>query len=150
VALLDPGMTTTLILTETVHAPLSKLVMQNMSVLRIDRTKTRTQSSASSSSDQSQNKESAPPPAEPGDIKRIYVKVDRDQLEVLSFVLASGKNTIAVRAANGSQDILATDGVTWDDFVRWFFSQRGNRADGAQPFNAVSPAEPNNAAANTP
>jgi Flp pilus assembly protein CpaB len=149
-AMLNPDMTTTLRMTETLLAPISKLVMQNMSVLRIDRAKARTQSSSSSSatSEDSQKAEAAPPPAEPGDIKRIYVKVDRDQLEVLSFVLASGKNTIAVRAANGAEDVLATDGVTWDDFVRWFFAQRGNRADGAQPFNAISPVEPNDMATN--
>jgi hypothetical protein len=70
----------------------------------------------------------------------MYIKVDRDQLEVLSFVMNNGKHDYAVRAANGSQESLPTDGVTWADFARWFYAQRGNDVNGAQPFDAISPS----------
>ena len=118
--------------TQTTQMPISKLVMQNMTVLRVDRERARTQTT----NQQTQQQETA----NPNDVMRLYVKVDRDQLEVLSFVLNNGRHTLAVRAASGSEARLPTDGVTWDDFARWFYSQRGNRADGAQPFDVVNQA----------
>jgi Flp pilus assembly protein CpaB len=126
-------------ITATAPLPISKLVMQNLTVLRIERTPTQ----RNTSTGQQDQQQDVQPVVD--DIKRIYVKVDRDQLEVLSFVLNNGKRTLAVRAANGSQDALASGGVTWDDFARWFFAQRGDRSDGAQPFNAVSPSAPRSA-----
>ena len=110
--------------------PVSKLVMQNMKVLRVEREPSRNSQSSKSS------------PEEVRDVKRLYVKVDRDQLEVLGFVLNNGTKNIAVRAAGGSQDVLATDGVTWDDFTRWFYAQRGNGMVQVQPFSAVGPYTP--------
>ncbi|MCL5994817.1 MAG: hypothetical protein M1546_02035 [Chloroflexi bacterium] len=127
-------------ITQTIPPPVTKLVVQNMTILRIDRDKAQSSSSASSNTQQSQQTTPAL-----GNVKRLYFKVDRDQLEVLSFVLNNGNPRIAVRAANGSQDALPTDGVTWDDFARWFYAQRDNRADGAKPFTPISPYEPPNA-----
>lgn len=121
-------------ITQTIPLPISKLVIQNMLILRIDRDKP-----ASSSA---QGAAQSDPANATGELKRLYLKVDRDQLEVLSFVLNNGKRSIAVRAANGSQESLPTDGVTWDDFVRWFYAQRNNDAFGAKPFDVVSPSEP--------
>jgi hypothetical protein len=118
------------VMTQTIMPPISKLIMQNMLILRIDRAA----AASGASNQQSEASHST------GDIKRLYVKVNRDQLEVLSFVLNMGKRNIAVRAATGSQESLPTDGVTWDDFVRWFYAQRGNDADGTQPYNAISPS----------
>ena len=129
---LEPGT----VITQIIQSPVSKLVMQNMTVLRVDRERARTTTASSSQNQQQQQTTEAPPT---NDVKRLYVKVNADQLEVLSFVLNNGKHNFAVRAANGSQATLPTDGVTWDDFVRWFYAQRGDRFDGAQPFNAVSP-----------
>ncbi len=112
--------------TQSAQAPISKLVMQNLPILRLERARVAT---ASGQPAQAQV-------ATLGDIKRLYIKVDRDQLEVLSFVLNTGKRTFAVRAAISSDAALPTDGVTWDDFARWFFAQR---AEKPQPFNVVSP-----------
>ncbi len=122
---------------QTVTFPVSKLVMQNMKVLRVEREKPKEQRATSSTD--SQNTQKVAP--EVNDVKRLYVKIDRDQLEVLSFVLNTGQRNIAVRAATGSDASLPTDGVTWDDFSRWFFAQRGDKADGVQPFDAISPSE---------
>ena len=117
-------------MTQTIEPPITKLIMQNMLILRIDR---------DAAKGSSQTGQPAPPT---GDVKRLYVKVNRDQLEVLSFVINNGKHNIAVRSSMSGDDALPTDGVTWDDFARWFFAQRGNDKDGVQPFNTISPSEP--------
>ena len=90
----------------------------------------------------SQNADQAKAQPQVNDVKRLYVKVDRDQLEVLSFVLNTGVRNIAVRSASGSKASLPTDGVTWEDFAKWFFAQRGTNSDGIKPFDAVSPSQP--------
>jgi Flp pilus assembly protein CpaB len=132
----DGAITPSESLTQTIVPPISKLVIQNMDILRIDR------GSASSGSSQTSDP-NAPPPL--GTISRLYIKVNRDQLEVLSFILNNGKHNFVVRAANGSQDAPPTSGVTWDDFARWFFAQRGSPVDAVQPFNVIgataTPAE---------
>ena len=117
------------IISETAPMPMSKLVMQNMTVLRIDRETTR----AASSTPQ-------PGSVTSGNVQRLYVKVSRDQLEVFSFVLNNGKHNFAVRAANNSADTVPVEGVTWEDFVNWFYAQR-TKANG-NPFNATSPGAP--------
>jgi Flp pilus assembly protein CpaB len=126
--------------TLTTKMPVTKLVMQNLSILKVDRS---TPSSSSASQQTEGQAKTTPVPL--GSVQRIYIKVDRDQLEVMSFVMNNGKHDYAVRAANGSQESLPTDGVTWADFVRWFYAQRGGDPSGAQPFNAISPSAQNNA-----
>lgn len=123
-------------ITVTTPFPISKLVMQNMKVIRVEREAPRQQSQQQQQAALAANR---PIPQEVRDIKRLYVKVDRDQLEVLSFVLNNGKRNIAVRSADGSEASLPTDGVTWEDFVRWFYAQRNNLPNGAEPFRAISP-----------
>ena len=125
----EAAVASTSAMTKTINPPVTKLLVQNLRILRIDR-------AASKNSDSSQ----AAPPT--GDVQRLYIKVTRDQLEVLSFVLNNGKHSYAVRAAISGDDAPPTDGVTWDDFVRWFFAQRGNDVNGPQPFNIISPSEP--------
>ena len=127
----SPAAGTTLTHTET---PVSKLVMQNMLVLRIERDPPKSTGSATN-----QQVGQAVTYA-PGDVKRLYVKVNRDQAEVLNFILNTSKRSIMVRAYRGDNENLPTDGVTWEDFARWFFAQRGAAA--VQPFNAASPARP--------
>ncbi len=124
--------------TLTSPMPMTKLVMQNLKVLRVERN----MPSSASSQSVSGEGQPTPVPVTAYDVKRIYVEVDRDQLEVMSFVLNNGKHNYAIRAANGSQQSLPTDGVLWADFVRWFYAQRGNNPNGVQPFNSVSPSEP--------
>lgn len=126
--------------TLTTKMPVTKLVMQNLSILKVDRS---TPSSSSASQQTEGQAKATPVPL--GSVQRIYIKVDRDQLEVMSFVMNNGKHDYAVRAAGGSQASLPTEGVTWADFVRWFYAQRGNDPNGAQPFNVISPSTRNDA-----
>ncbi len=121
---------TTLTHTET---PVSKLVMQNMVVIRVER-------DAAKSSGSSSNQTAGQTTYTPGDVKRLYVKVNRDQAEVLNFVVNSGKRSIMVRAYTADNENVPTDGVTWEDFARWFFAQRGTAT--VQPFDAASPSKP--------
>jgi Flp pilus assembly protein CpaB len=123
---------------QLVRFPVSKLVMQNMQVLRVEREKPRQTNTQNNQNTQNTNQRTEP---EVNDVKRLYVKVNRDQLEVLSFVLNTGQRNIAVRAANGSNASLPTDGVTWDDFAKWFFAQRGEDQEAITPFDAVGPYE---------
>jgi Flp pilus assembly protein CpaB len=127
-------------ITQSALAPISKLVMQNLPILRLERARVTAASGQQAQTAQTQA-------VTLGDIKRLYLKVDRDQLEVLSFVLNTGKRTFAVRAAMGSDAALPSDGVTWDDFARWFFAQR---AEKPQPFNVASPYEPPESPAEAP
>lgn len=119
------------IISDTAPMPMSKLVVQNMTVLRVDRDVVRAPAGAQQSPTQ---------PTALGNVMRLYVRVDRDQLEVLSFVMNNGKQNIAVRAASGSTDTVPADGVTWEDFIKWFYTER-SKAPG-NPFNAISPRTP--------
>jgi Flp pilus assembly protein CpaB len=123
-------------ISQAVVYPVSKLVMQNMTVLRVERDRAR---ETSSNNNNQQNSQSTTTTTQQPDVKRLYVKVDRDQLEVLSFVLNTGKRNIAVRAATGSTALTPTDGVTWDDFAKWFFAQRGSDPEKVMPFESVGP-----------
>lgn len=127
------GPVATAIVTQTA-SPVSKLVMQNLEVLRVERERPvqRAAAPAGTAADAV--------PTGPLDVKRLYVRVTRDQLEVISFVLNNGKRTIAVRAASGDQAVNRTDGVVWDDFVRWLFEQRGGLPNVAQPFRPATPS----------
>jgi Flp pilus assembly protein CpaB len=126
------------LITVTTPFPVSKLVMQNMKVIRVEREVPRQQSQQQQQAQATTNRVTGTQ-QDIRDIKRLYVKVDRDQLEVLSFVLNNGKRNIAVRSADGSEESLPSDGVTWEDFVRWFYAQRNNLPNGAEPFRSISP-----------
>jgi hypothetical protein len=110
--------------------PVSKLVMQNMTVMRVERAQPQ-QSSQQVAADTPQSQRPLPVVQ---DVKRIYVAVNKDQLEVMSFALNNGNRTYAVRGTNNKLEPYMSDGVTWDDFAAWFYAQRGYKTDGAQPF----------------
>ena len=120
--------------------PVVKVTMQNLLVLRVEREQPRATKPQT-------DKEGNPivQPEVVREVKRIYVKVDRDQLEVLGFSLNSGKRNIAVRAALGNDVVLSTDGIAWEDFARWFYQQKGayymyqGKPEGSQPFSGASP-----------
>lgn len=131
----EAGLNPAQFISQTAVYPVSKLVMQNMPVLRVDRERPREQNNQ-------QQQNTQPTSTQLQDVKRLYVKVDRDQLEVLSFVLNTGKRNIAVRAATGSTALTPTEGVTWDDFAKWFFAQRAKDAEQVKPFESVSPYQP--------
>jgi len=117
-------------ITDTSAMPVSKLVMENMTVMRVERTQQQ-QSAQLASADTPASQRPLPVVQ---DVKRIYVAVNKDQLEVLSFALNNGNRTYAVRGTNNKLEPFPSDGVTWDDFAAWFYAQRGYKTDGAQPF----------------
>ncbi len=120
--------------------PAIKVMMQNLTVLRVEREQPRVSKAQT-------NKDGTPviQPEVVRAVQRLYVKVDRDQLELLGFSLNSGKRNIVVRAATGNDLVAPTDGIDWEDFVRWFYQQKGphymyqGKPDGSQPFSGASP-----------
>ena len=116
---LVPTPAPTPVVTETLRLPLTKLVLQNIPVLKVERDEPPQQQSVSIPGEES---EAPPPPEELGDVQRLYVALDREQLEVVSFLLHNGDVRYAVRARATEEEMTA--GITWDDFVDWFFSQR--------------------------
>ncbi len=74
------------------------------------------------------------------DVKRIYLEVSKDQLEILTFVKRSGKHDFAVRATR-NRSIQPTPGLAFTDYIRWFFTQRGAE-DEALPMAGAGPYEP--------
>ena len=107
--------------TETLRLPLAKLVFQNVPVLRVERELVRngptTTSAGLGSMPQSQSSYTE------GDVERLYVALDQDQLEIISFILNNGDVRVAAHATVYPE--RPTEGVTWDDFEDWFFEQRG-------------------------
>ncbi len=119
-------------------SPLSKLILQNMRVIRVDREIPRDNNSSSTGQNDAEAQREKERQKKVADVKRLYIEVDRDQLEVLSFVLNNGKRNIAVRATTGDTVVEPTEGVAWNDFVRWFYIQRGKEIQ-ADSFRKVGP-----------
>lgn len=127
--------------------PASKLVLQNLRVLRVDREAPRADASVDpsgrpaglSATFASVTDDNDAPPL---DVKRVYVEVTRDQLEVLTFIKRNGQHDFAVRSPVNAR-IAATEGVAFEDYARWFFAQRGNSDEkGAAPFESAGPYAP--------
>lgn len=123
--------------TLSLSLPAAKLILQALPVLRVERDAPRAATTTTTGQQQNQSSQ----PYRPGDVKRVYVQVTRDQLEVLSFALNNGARNIAVRAAGADGDVTPTEGVTWSDFIKWFYAQRGNATDAASPFSGAGPYE---------
>ena len=101
---------------DTLDMPMTKLVVQNLEIIRVER-----DPAPRAAQTQANTREAA----RPGDVRRLYALVTRDQLEVLSFALRNGEHTFAVRGVGNTAPPAPTDAVTWNDFERWFFAQRG-------------------------
>lgn len=134
----------------TLMMPVTKLVLQNLRVIRVDREASRVTSASTNRAKPAglggQFAAAGDAPSDEGmrDIKRIYVEVTRDQLEALTFLKRNGQHDFAVRAgANNSGAIVPTEGIAFEDYTRWFFAQRNNQgADGAAPFESAGPYAP--------
>lgn len=123
----------------TLAAPMSKLVLQNLRVLRVDRSQSRRQDAVQTNALGGSTDPAAQEDAPPEDVLRVYVEVTRDQLEILTFVKHNGEHDFAVRAATNST-VQPSLGVAWEDFARWFFEQRGNHSSlDVRPFAAAGP-----------
>jgi Flp pilus assembly protein CpaB len=119
--------------------PIHKLVMQNMRVLRVDREIPR-DNSQNQNGDNAEQQRERERLKKVATVQRLYVEVTRDQYEVASFALNDGKRNIAVRASTGDTVIEPSEGVTWNDFIRWFYTQR-NKEIQADSFRKVGPYE---------
>ncbi len=128
--------------------PATKLVLQNLRVIRVDREINDGQSAASAQmrggvvTYGTAQDASALDSTLVRDLKRVYVEVDSDQLEVLTFLKRNGQHDFAVRSPNNTA-IRSSDGVAFDDYMRWFFAQRGYDPHAARPFAGAGPYEPN-------
>jgi hypothetical protein len=107
--------------TETLRLPLSKLVIQNVPVLRVERELVRN-AAPSVSLGLGGAAQSGEPTFVEGDVQRLYVALDQEQLEIISFILHNGD--VRVAAHSSVYPEKPTEGVTWDDFEHWFFKQR--------------------------
>jgi hypothetical protein len=116
-----PKLTPALPVTETLQLPISKLVIQNVPVLRVERELLRNPAPSVSLGLGGATQAREPQLIE-GDVQRLYVALDREQLEVVSFILHNGDVRVAAHATVYPE--APTEGVSWDDFEDWFFEQR--------------------------
>lgn len=105
--------------TQTLPLPLSVLVLENIPVLQVDCEKITQPGGGSGLPGDANNA----PVVVDGDARRLYVTVNREQAEILAFLLHNGDVLLAVHPADGR----ATDypgGITWEDFEIQFFARR--------------------------
>lgn len=105
------------VVTETLHLPLAKVILPDVRVLRVEREVVRTASMTYGTAGEETSRQREIE----GDVVRLYLEVDREQAEVLSFALHNGILNLPAHA----QPIgTTTEGFTWDDFVERFFQDR--------------------------
>jgi Flp pilus assembly protein CpaB len=102
--------------TTTLDLPLAKVILPDVPVLRVEREQIRT-ASASYGLGGAESTERVVQ----GDVQRIYLEIDREQAEVLSFALHNGALNLPARVEPVGGH---TEGYTWDDFVDSFFADR--------------------------
>jgi Flp pilus assembly protein CpaB len=115
------------VVTTTLQLPLAKVILADVPVLRVEREQIRSASVSYGLSDEEPRQVMLE-----GDVIRLYLEVDREQAEVLSFALHNGALNLPARAqpAGGS-----SEGFTWDDFVDLIFEGRPQeelRGDGGE------------------
>ena len=108
--------------TETLRLPVTKLVIQNVPVLKVERELVRNTAPSSINIGVGGSSTSNQPAYVEGDVERLYVALDQEQLEVVSFILYNGDVRVAAHATVFPEK--PTEGLTWDDFEDWFFAQR--------------------------
>jgi Flp pilus assembly protein CpaB len=106
------------IITTTLDLPLAKVILENVPVLHVEREQVR---SASASYGMDASEPSSRPEARDGDVLRLYLELDRQQAEILSFAVHNGVLNLPARAEPAGQ---LTPGYTWNDFVETFFCDR--------------------------
>jgi hypothetical protein len=117
-----PGLARHLLFTTTVQLPAAKAILTDVLVLRVEREEVR---SVSSTYGMAESEEQSLALME-GEVIRLYLEVDRDQAELLSFALHNGALNLPARArpAGGT-----SEGVVWEDFVDLFFAGRSDRGE---------------------
>lgn len=117
-----PNLETDLLITTTLQLPAAKAILTDVLVLRVEREQVR---SISGAYGMTGSEERTPAPME-GEVIRLYLEVDREQAELLSFALHNGALNLPARAqpAGGT-----SEGVVWEDFVELFFAGRSDRQE---------------------
>jgi len=103
--------------TTTLRLPLSKVILGDVHVIRVEREQVPASSSGLGlGDDDGRTRQTLE-----GDVVRLYLELDREQVEVLSFALHNGALTLPAHAEpiGGS-----TEGFTWDDFSDLFYQGR--------------------------
>jgi Flp pilus assembly protein CpaB len=113
---LPPARRAGAVITTTFHLPVAKVILADVPVLRVERERVRTAAASYGLSG-----EDPQPVVVEGEIVRLYLEVDREQAEILSFALHNGALNLPARAvpAEGT-----SEGFTWDDFEQLFFEGR--------------------------
>lgn len=102
--------------TTTLQLPLAKVVLPDVQVLRVEREQVRSASASYGMGTEETTRQTVE-----GEIVRLYLEVDREQAEVLSFALHNGGLNLPAHARPiGGQ----SEGFTWQDFERLFFQGR--------------------------
>jgi len=104
------------VVTETLRLPLAKVILADVPVLRVEREQVRSASAAYGLAGEETRQTTLE-----GDVLRLYLEVDREQAEVLSFALHNGVLNLPAHAQPIGGE---TEGFTWDDFVEMFFQDR--------------------------
>ena len=105
--------------TTTLLLPVSKVILADVPVLRVEREVVRPAGAGYSLGTGSED--AAVPAAVEGEIVRLYLELDREQAEVLSFALHNGALNLPARAQPAGG---ASEGFTWNDFADLFFEGR--------------------------
>jgi Flp pilus assembly protein CpaB len=117
-SLARPG--ATLAVTTTLPLPVAKVVITDVLVLRVEREQIRS-AGVSYGMGTGADEEMRRPQTVEGEIVRLYLELDREQAEVLSFALHNGALNLPARAVPAGG---ASQGFSWDDFQELFFRDR--------------------------
>ena len=104
------------VVTTTLLLPVSKVILPDLLVLRVEREQIQTVAAG-----YGLGAEETQPTVVEGEIIRLYLELDREQAEVLSFALHNGALNLPARAVVAGG---ASEGFAWDDFVELFFADR--------------------------
>jgi hypothetical protein len=102
--------------TTRLDLPLAKVVLGDVPVMRVERERIRSASAAYGLGEEETRRA-----VEEGEVVRLYLEVDREQAEVLSFALHNGALNLPARAQPAGGE---SRGFTWDDFEALFFQGR--------------------------
>lgn len=104
-------------MTTTLTMPLAKVVLPDVPILRVERERVRSASATYGTGGEPTSRQTTVQ----GDVERLYLELDREQAEVLSFALHNGALNLPARAVPAGG---ASEGFAWDDFVELFFADR--------------------------
>jgi Flp pilus assembly protein CpaB len=98
------------------NLPVSKVVLPDAPVVRVEREEIR-----SASATYGLGEEETQTTIQEGEVIRLYLELDREQAEVLSFALHNGALNLPARAEPAGGE---SEGFTWEDFEDLFYQGR--------------------------